>query len=407
MGQFLKSYYNVITWKKQCFEKHFPKHILQFEVENDDDYLLFLKFENNSFIPNIDSLIESLEIILSTDEKTLVILTPKKNAPLVTASEDECVYSFCCSCNLFKKMFSSIRSMSVESTELLFMLLNLITQGSTAFEKVLVKQLPFTLKHLEQNRDCDVVIPHRGDNLYLKNVLHYLSHSKGTAGYVGIDQEINKEITEIVINNPKIKFYNFSPTPVGPYVIRNTLIDQGTNKLIYFQDSDDLPCADRFEIISDYMYSNDCKLCGSHELRMDYYTNTVLAVRFPIDLTAALKQAQWHPLLHPASAIDRKTFYECNKLSQERTFGNDTKFLLYSSFMINDIKNIDEFLYVRKCHTDSLTTAPDTMIGSQIRENLLRKWNTDFELIKSGELNLENSSLCYQDSAFPFKFWKV
>lgn len=258
-----------------------------------------------------------------------------------------------------------------------------------------------------KNIDCDVIIPHRGNGFYLKNVLHFLSHIKGIVQYVGIDQKIDERVAQIIKKNTKISFYNFSPSPVGPYVVRNTLIDQGKNELIFFQDSDDFPCSDRFEQISDFMYHNGCELCGSHELRMDYYTKTVLAVRFPIDVTGALKRDPWHPLLHPSSAIDRKSFYACNKLSQERTFGNDTKFLRYCYFIMKNIKNIDEFLYIRKLHPNSLTTSPDTMIGSEIRENLLDLWNTDFELIKSGQLKLEDSSLCYEDSPFPFEFTKL
>jgi hypothetical protein len=407
MEQNLNSYYNVITWKKQTLDKHVPKHILQLDVENDDDYLLFLRFEDNSFIPDIDCLKESLEVILSKNDRTLIILTPKKKAPMETASEDEDVCSFCCNLNIFREAFSTIRNITVKPTELLFLLLDRTTMGSSNFDRVIVKQLPFMLKHSLPNNNYDVVIPHLGNKLYLKNILHYLSHIKGISGYVGIDQTIDKEIAEIITNNVKISFYNFSPTPVGPYVIRNTLIDQAKNKLIFFQDSDDLPCADRFEITSDYMYNNGCDLCGSHELRMDYYTKRVLAVRYPINVKAALKDGPWHSLLHPASAIERKTFYECNKLSQERTFGNDTKFLLYSFFIIKNIKNVDEFLYIRKRHPDSLTTSPNTMIGSAIRRSLLRSWNTDFELIKAGQLNLQDSSLCYKGTAFPFEFRKL
>ncbi|WP_367868297.1 glycosyltransferase family A protein [Pedobacter sp. WC2423] len=407
MEQMANGYYSVITWKQYSLDTHFPKQIQQLNLENDDDYLLFLKFEDNSFIPNIDTLKESLEIILSENDRTLIILTPKKNAPIETASEDEHVCSFCCNLNIFSETFNSIKNFTVKPSELLFVFLDRITMGSNNFDRIIVKQLPFIIKHSVTNNDCDVVIPHLGNKLYLKNVLHYLSHIKATTGYVGIDQIIDKEIAEIITNNLDISFYNFSPTPVGPYVIRNTLIDQGINKLIFFQDSDDLPCADRFEIISDYMYNNGCDLCGSHELRMDYYTKTVLAVRYPVDVTAALKDGPWHSLLHPASAIERKTFYECNKLSQERTFGNDTKFLLYSFFIIKNIKNVDEFLYIRKRHPNSLTTSPGTMMGSGIRRSLLRLWNNDFELIKSEELNLEQSSLYYQDSAYPVKFWKI
>lgn len=407
MGLILNGYYNVITWKKGSSEKHIPKHILQLDVDTDDDYLLFLKFANHSDIPNIDLLKKSLEVILSKNDKTLIILTPRKEPPLLTASEDEYVFSFCCNLTIFNKAFNSMKGNTIASTELLFLLLDKNTCGSSLFEAVLVKQLPFYLKQLISINGCDVIIPHKGKAAYLKNVLHYLNNIEGTVGYVGIDQMMDKGIFKIIAKKPEISFYNFSPNPVGPYVIRNTLIDQGENDLIFFQDSDDFPCADRFEMISDYMYNNGCESCGSHELRMDYYTKTIIAVRFPIDVTASLRQAPWFALLHPTSAIYRKKFYECNRLSQERIFGNDTKFLLYSYFILRSIKNIDEFLYIRKRHPNSLTTSPETMLGSKIRRDLLRTWNTDFELVKAGELNLEDSSLCFKDCAAPFNFRKI
>jgi hypothetical protein len=144
-------------------------------------------------------------------------------------------------------------------------------------------------------------------------------------------------------------------------VVRNRFIEQSCNDLVFFQDSDDTPSTDRFDKIATYMKSSGCQLCGSHELRLDYYNRTVQAIRFPLDVIAALKTGPWHSLLHPSSAIMRDAYYECGKLSEEQTFGNDTKFLLYSYFVLNNIKNIDKFLYIRKKHPHSLTTAPGTM----------------------------------------------
>lgn len=407
MRQIVKGYYNVITWKKQSLEKHSSKNILQLEVENDDDYLLFLKFESHSSIPNIDFLKESLEDILSKRSKMLIILTPQKPPPIDTASEDELVFSFCCDLHIFKKTLGSIKNTTILSTDLLFILLDRITTESTEFDKILAKQLPFNLTTPTPNKDCDVIIPHRGHNSYLRNVLNFLTPIKGTVGYVGIDQSIDIEIEKIKFNHPDILFYNFNPTPVGPYVIRNRLIDQGKSDLIFFQDSDDIPCADRFERISAFVKDNNCQLCGSHELRMDYYSRTIRAVRFPLDVIASLKSAPRHPLLHPASAIERKAFYECGKLSEERTFGNDTKFLLRSFFNLNNIKNIDEFLYIRKRHSGSLTTSISTMLGSSVRRELLHSWNRDFERIKNGTLQLEASSLQHQGTNLIFKMSRL
>lgn len=155
------------------------------------------------------------------------------------------------------------------------------------------------------------------------------------------------------------------------------------------------------------MKSSSCELCGSHELRIDYYTRTVRAVRFPIDVTEALKNAPWHPLLHPASAITRKAFYNCGTLSEERIFGNDTKFLLNSFFILKSIKKIDEFLYIRKIHPNSLTTPPDTMLGSPITRNLLHTWDYDFEQIKRGILQLDDSSLKFEGTRLIFNIYKL
>lgn len=148
------------------------------------------------------------------------------------------------------------------------------------------------------------------------------------------------------------------------------------------------------------------QLCGSHELRMDYYSRTVLAVRFPVNVMEALTNAPWHAQLHPTTAITRNAFYACNKFSEERTFGNDTKFLLYSYFVLKDIKNIDEFLYIRKRHSGTLTTLPETHLDSPVRQQLLNTWNSDFGRIKSGRLKLKDSSLNYEVSKLDYKVKK-
>jgi len=83
MGELMNySYYNVILWKKNSSIKRYPKHISYIEAQGDDqDYLMFLKFENHYAIPDIDSLIAGAELLLNARKKTLVILTSRKAAP--------------------------------------------------------------------------------------------------------------------------------------------------------------------------------------------------------------------------------------------------------------------------------------------------------------------------------------
>jgi hypothetical protein len=401
------NYYNIILWKKNGRDKYYPKNLLSFDLADEQfDYLLFLKFENQHpySIPDIDHLINSLETIYQANKDTFVVLTSKKAPPLYTANEDEFVYSFSCKYRHFKQSTAFLDKESIISTDLLFTLLDRISNGNSDLEKVLIRQVPIAEpEELTPVSPFDVIIPHRGNNSYLKNVLFFTSQIHEANIYTGIDQNVTAEILEIRKDYPESLFYHFAPDPVGPYVIRNMLIQLGSNELIFFQDADDIPAADRFEKISDYMKNSRSQLCGSHELRMDYYTRKVLAVRFPIDVMSALDIGPGHPLLHPTSAITRKAFYECGKLSQDRSFGNDTKFLLHSFFILNTIKNIDEFLYIRKRHPESLTTSPGTMLGSPVRQQLQDIWNYDFERIKAGKLKLEDSRLNYEDSKLPIE----
>lgn len=397
-------YYNVISWKKNAQLKHYPTNIMSFEFGNqEDDYLLFLKLENDYIIPNIDNLITSLESLYNENNNTFVVLIPRKSPPAVTATEEEFVFSFSCQIRFFKILVASLNHKEFLSTELLFELLDQVTTSTVGIEKLLIRQFPFESNKALPVPQCDVIVPHRGDDQYLRGLLYFLDQMEGTTVYVGLDQHISHETLLLIKEYYKMFYFNFIPNPVGPYVIRNRLIDQGSSNTIFFQDSDDIPCADRFQQITAYMMNNHCELCGSHELKMDYYTRTVRAVRFPLDVTAALSVAPWYPMLHPASAITRKSFFKCGKLSEERMFANDSKFLLNSFFIINRIQNINEFLYIRKRHPGSLTTSPNTMLGSEERQKLLDTWNYDFERVKSGKLALSDSTLIYKSSTLKFK----
>lgn len=408
MGDIGYSYYNVIVWNSQGQYEIYPYDLLDFEFDgNDYDYLLFLKFENLYFVPNISHLISSLEKIYNNDKSTLVVLTPYKKPPLYTASEDEFVFSFSCNFRFFKKLIETVNKTKLLSTDLLFDLLDKITKNLTPFKKILIRQFPFEDNIMTSQDVYDVIIPHRGDNELLKSLLYFLKQIRGTKVLVGIDQPVSNDLFRLKSEYIDIPFFHFSPNPVGPYVIRNLLIEQSKEDLLFFQDSDDIPCSDRFDKLAEYMQKEESELCGSHELRVNYLDRTIRAIRFPIDVMASLKAAPWHPLLHGASAIRRAAFYKAGRLSEERNFGNDTKFLLYSYFILNNIKNIDDFLYLRKIRPESLTMSTDTKIGLEIRRRLLYQWNFDFEEIKKGNLRLEDSSLVYQPSINKLKMTRL
>lgn len=400
------SEYNLVLWKPNGSIFHYPKAFLDFDfLEEEFEYIMFLKFESLPEFPKLDipELVRALDSIFVDDQNTFVLITPRKPPPLYKESLDESICSFSCSFSRFKGMMKAIGQIKFYSAHFLFILLDHVFQGKSGYNKIIIKQIPIQVNKILNINHCAVIIPHRGDNGYLGNLLYFLKQLNQLNIYVGLDQEVTKEIEELKQKYSDTLFYTFSPNPVGPYVIRNRLIDKSIDQLICFQDSDDIPCADRFERLSDYMIKTDCQLCGSHEVKMDYYTETIQAVRYPADVMVALEKGAGHSLLHPSSIMTRNAFYLGGKLSEEHCFGNDTKFLYHNYFVLDNIRNIDEFLYIRRKHADSLTTSAETCIGSTARNHLLSIWVREFDRVKCGMLELENSGLVYKSSKFKLK----
>lgn len=395
------SHYHFIVWKKDGMITRYDMMFLSFEfLEHDFDYILCLKFDPpmDVFKPNMNELTKSLEAVFYNDQNTFVVLTQRKEAPLYQMRNDEYIYSFSCNFYHFKKMIRMQNHVELLSGNLLFELLNYIGNGYSCLNRVIVRQIPFGIEEVESIGYCDVIIPHRGNIAYLRNLMLFLNKLKNINVFVGIDESSIGQNFAFKYSYPNVSFYSFKPNPIGPYVIRNWLTNEGKSNLVFFQDSDDIPCADRFDRLSAFMTKNSIPLCGSHEIKMDYFNNTLQAIRYPKNVITALKNGPAHALLHPSSAIERSTFYYCNRLSEDRIFANDTKFLYYCYFKLNKIENIDEFLYIRRSHPDSLTTSPVTCVGSSIRTHLINRWVVDFTLVKLGVLKLEHSCLNYDGS---------
>ena len=88
----------------------------------------------------------------------------------------------------------------------------------------------------------------------------------------------------------------------------------------------------------------------------------------------------------------RSVFFDLGGLSTDLVIANDTQFLLRAHFN-SSIRNVDEFLYIRRRHAASLTNAPETVFDNPLRRRLSSAWTHDFDAIKRGELKIEDSSL--------------
>ncbi|MGN7202676.1 hypothetical protein ACTHQF_00270 [Pedobacter sp. SAFR-022] len=375
------------------------------EINEDYDFLLFWKFDDpiETSITFLESIVFKLTQFHSKQTNALILLTSTKDQPLYEISYDELIYSFSCSFHACKDFLKS----QIDENKCLYSLLTSLFNGETPFTKIFVKEIPLKFEEAEQVNEIDIIIPHKGDFTFLTTLLKFMNESSKLHTYIGLDEDDSINVRNIVDNYPSSFVYEFSPNPVGPYIIRNSLIKEGKSELKCFQDSDDLPCYDRFGALSNFMSANNCDLCGSNEVRVDYFTETVQAIRYPRNVKMALENGPGHALLHPTSIISKKAYQSCGKFSEDKIFANDTQYLLRSFFILDCIMNINEFLYVRRRRPNSLTTAYTTRLNSPVRRKFLKMWNNDFQLIKDNQLLLENTSLQFMGPFVQAKIRKV
>lgn len=161
-----------------------------------------------------------------------------------------------------------------------------------------------------------------------------------------------------------------------------------------------MSCSDRFITQNVEMLKTQADIIGCHELRVDEINKRVEAFRFPLDVSAALKQHDSamrcyygkEPMLTGTAMIVRPSFTKVGGFSTDQKIANDTQFMLRAYFKLR-MRNVDSFVYIRRRHPKALTVAQDTALGNPLRQSLGRMWAMDFEAVKRGEAQLDQTSL--------------
>jgi hypothetical protein len=327
-------------------------------------------------------------------ETAFIALVPREPTPEIDSSYCNPISSFLCSSEVFARF--AAQEIDCWSRTLCFAVLRAIARGDIEVDRLLVRQIPLPRRRvygLETTAKA-LVLPHRGEAAHLRAALKYAGKSAGTplTVRVGLDVEEGGEYAAFPEEYPDVEFFRFSPAPVGPYVIRQELAERSPEPLLTLQDSDDLSCYDRFTTLGDTLAETGCDIVGSHELCLDEIRCLVQPVRYPLDCTAALSRCANHALLHATLMTHRRAFFDAGGVSTHLIIANDTQFLLRAYFN-SSIRNVDEFLYIRRRHPASLTSAPETVFDNPLRRRLSSEWTCDFDAVKRGDLAIENSSL--------------
>lgn len=371
-----------------------------------------MSFEPMSYIAvvpeqDIDYLFEAigdLSTELPIGEPGFTVLLNRKSPPSEVRRFDGNIHGFLCTAAFWQMVFPQL---SWHDPELwCYECLSFIMSMNSLTGPVFIRQLPYQppqSKNLNvKEPSVSVITPHRGSESYLRTMISRtlaLKHLGKFDLMVGLDvDEIN--LYRDLEDDDRLRVFRGFPAPVGPYVLRQAMIEASTSELFMFQDSDDVPCTDRLEVLVAAMGALDVEIVGCHELEVNEIDRTVRAYRFPLDVSAVLGRHDvqgvspnsLEPLLHATTLVRREEFLSAGGLSTNRRIANDSQFLLRAHFSMK-IANVDEFLYLRRVHRQALTVADETKNGNDLRLSLSRKWGSDFKLVKSGQLSLQDSSL--------------
>ncbi len=323
---------------------------------------------------------------------SILILIPRKPAPELEQSWDGDVRSFVVSIGLLRAFKESQFSVNYSCYNLLYWALNNRSQG-VDFECL---QVPLQSKRPDRNalQNVQWIIPHKGPLFMLEACLRSVTESRDSADIVSVcfDEDVTDEHRDLAERFPWAEFYSSEPHSNGPYVSRERLVRSSPTPIVLFQDSDDAPTLSRRRVLLSAMLESGADLIGSHELHMNEIWRKVMAVRYPLDASAALAAGDGHTLLLPTSAARRDAINAAGGFSTIRTFNSDLEFVYRAHFILR-LRNVDEFLYIRRSRAGSLTTVPETGILSPARQAHSAALRNDFERIKRHELSLEDSAL--------------
>jgi glycosyltransferase involved in cell wall biosynthesis len=381
--------------------------------EKDTKGVLFIAADDELDIDEVQRWMQ--KIYSNNHDLGMALFIPYKDPPRLCQREDGFVRSFwvspaCLRKNIAQGMFTDFIKLAYE---LLFANLNAAQCRSVDILQVGKKgtQEEFTDDdELDSLKRSLLIIPHKGSLALLKRCLRHLNQALFLPGAINICfddkgyQKFNADSFGQI--NDRVTVYANNPGNVGPYCARHYSIINTNKDYIFFQDSDDIPVNTRFAKQIKEMEKRNLDMVGSHELRIDQFERQIAIIRYPLDVSEALKHGSFHPLFHPTALISKDAYIRTGGFSTDLRFGYDSQFLIRSHFFLKS-GNIDDFLYLRFKRPNSLTTNPKTTLGSNLRIFLLWRWRTEFKLVKENKLQLQDSSLSVQKHSFDYSMIAV
>ena len=212
------------------------------------------------------------------------------------------------------------------------------------------------------------LIPHYRCEEWLECCLKSIvAQTRPLEGIVVIDDGSDVPPVEVVEKFPQVTLLTSTET-VGPYCLKQQVINSTNYDAYLLQDADDWSSSSRLKLLLTEAQRTGADIVGSQEIEFDCDREEIVPIAYPANVNATLVQDKsCDPLLHPACLISRQILSRLNGFATGLRFAGDAEFLLRARFAALMV-NTPYYCYFRRKRAGSLNTTPETGIPTPMTE---------------------------------------